>query len=208
MLLQSGLTLQCRRSGRLDAWCSVRPDCSRRCCSAARCAGASALAFAVRALPLLHVLRARGQTPAPARAAVARRARPDGPRDCAPATPSRPRCKMVGDEMPEPIGSEFRTLYDEINYGVSMQDALLNLAGARAGDRPALLRGRGADPARVGRQPGRGARQHQRASCASASSCSAQVRMLSAEGRLSAWMLALLPFAHRGADQRRQSGAS
>lgn len=34
---------------------------------------------------------------------------------------------MVGDEMAEPIGAEFRTLFDEINYGVKLEDALLNL---------------------------------------------------------------------------------
>lgn len=35
--------------------------------------------------------------------------------------------KMVGDEMPEPIASEFRIAFDEINYGISVQDALNNL---------------------------------------------------------------------------------
>ncbi len=37
--------------------------------------------------------------------------------------------QMVGEEMPGPIGAEFRVLFDEINFGVPMQDALLNLAG-------------------------------------------------------------------------------
>lgn len=35
--------------------------------------------------------------------------------------------KMVGDEMPEPISGEFRIAFDEINYGISVQDALNNL---------------------------------------------------------------------------------
>lgn len=35
--------------------------------------------------------------------------------------------KMVGDEMPEPISSEFRIVFDEINYGISVPDALNNL---------------------------------------------------------------------------------
>jgi tight adherence protein B len=35
---------------------------------------------------------------------------------------------MVGDEMPEPIGSEFRTTFGEINFGVSLNDALGGLA--------------------------------------------------------------------------------
>ena len=36
--------------------------------------------------------------------------------------------KMVGDEMQEPIGQEFRTLFDEMNYGVPQNEALLRLA--------------------------------------------------------------------------------
>ena len=36
--------------------------------------------------------------------------------------------KMVGDEMPEPVAGEFRIVFDEINYGISVQDALTNLA--------------------------------------------------------------------------------
>jgi hypothetical protein len=36
--------------------------------------------------------------------------------------------KMVSDELNDPIGGEFRTLFDEVNYGVSMHTALLNLA--------------------------------------------------------------------------------
>jgi tight adherence protein B len=36
--------------------------------------------------------------------------------------------KMVSDELNDPIGGEFRILFDEVNYGVSMHTALLNLA--------------------------------------------------------------------------------
>ena len=36
--------------------------------------------------------------------------------------------QMVGDEMADPIGIEFRTLFDETNYGVPQQEALLRLA--------------------------------------------------------------------------------
>jgi tight adherence protein B len=35
---------------------------------------------------------------------------------------------MAGTEVPEPIAREFRIAFDEINYGVPMQDALMNLA--------------------------------------------------------------------------------
>lgn len=36
--------------------------------------------------------------------------------------------KMVGDEMAEPLGRDFRTLFDEMNYGVPVNDALVRLA--------------------------------------------------------------------------------
>jgi tight adherence protein B len=36
--------------------------------------------------------------------------------------------RMVGDEMAEPMGRDFRVLSDELNYGVPAPDALANLA--------------------------------------------------------------------------------
>src|SRR5262249_35340183 len=35
--------------------------------------------------------------------------------------------KMVADEMPEPIGPEFRKTFDEQNFGLPLKDALANL---------------------------------------------------------------------------------
>lgn len=35
---------------------------------------------------------------------------------------------MVGNEAPEPIATEFKTTFDEINFGISTKDALTNLA--------------------------------------------------------------------------------
>jgi tight adherence protein B len=35
---------------------------------------------------------------------------------------------MVADEMPEPVGTEFRTLYDEQNFGLNLADAMRNFA--------------------------------------------------------------------------------
>lgn len=35
--------------------------------------------------------------------------------------------QMVGTEMPEPIASEFRIVFDEINYGIPTSEALMNL---------------------------------------------------------------------------------
>jgi tight adherence protein B len=36
--------------------------------------------------------------------------------------------KMAGEELPEPLGRDFRLLFDEMNYGVPAADALKNLA--------------------------------------------------------------------------------
>jgi tight adherence protein B len=102
--------------------------------------------------------------------------------------------KMISEEMADPIASEFRTVFDEVNFGFSMQDALLNLAtrvpmtdlryfviavliqretggnlAELLGNISALIRAR--------------------------LKLLATVRVLSAEGRLSAWILTLLPFA-------------
>ena len=36
--------------------------------------------------------------------------------------------KMAGDEIPNPLGGEFRTTFDEINFGIALPDALKNMA--------------------------------------------------------------------------------
>ena len=36
--------------------------------------------------------------------------------------------KMVADELPEPLGRDFRILFDEMNYGVPTSEALMHLA--------------------------------------------------------------------------------
>lgn len=36
--------------------------------------------------------------------------------------------KMVADEMPEPLGRDFRILFDEMNYGVPTNEALVHMA--------------------------------------------------------------------------------
>lgn len=36
--------------------------------------------------------------------------------------------QMVGDELPEPLGRDFRILFDEMNYGVPINEALAHLA--------------------------------------------------------------------------------
>ena len=66
---------------------------------------------------------------------------------------------MVADEIPAPVGTEFRRLYDEQNFGMSLPDAMRAMARTSAGARRALLRDRRAHPARIRRQSLRGARQ-------------------------------------------------
>jgi tight adherence protein B len=101
---------------------------------------------------------------------------------------------MVGDEMNDPIGNEFRTLFDEINYGVTLQDALLNiLSRVPSTDLQyfvvALL---------IQRETGGNLAElldNISSIVRSRIKLMGEVRTLSAEGRLSAWILGLLPFA-------------
>jgi tight adherence protein B len=102
--------------------------------------------------------------------------------------------QMVGDEMADPIGQEFRTLFDETNYGVPQQVALLRLA-----DRVPV-----ADLAyfvvavQIQRESGGNLAEllDNIASIVRARlKLFGEVRTLSAEGRLSALILIALPFA-------------
>jgi tight adherence protein B len=100
---------------------------------------------------------------------------------------------MVGAEFAEPMGGEFRTTFDEINYGVSLNEALANLA-TRVPIRDLryfviavlIQRETGGNLAEV--LDGITALVRERFKLFD------KVRVLSAEGRLSAWVLGLLPF--------------
>lgn len=102
--------------------------------------------------------------------------------------------QMVGTEMPEPIASEFRLVFDEINYGIPTPEALMNLAERvpstdlryfviavmiqrETGGNLAELLANISDLIRARLK------------------LLGTVRVLSSEGRLSAWILTLLPFA-------------
>lgn len=105
--------------------------------------------------------------------------------------------QMIGTEMQEPIASEFRTVHDEINFGISLHQALTNLttripltdlryfvvavlvqrdSGGNLteilGNLSQLIRGR--------------------------LKLMAKIKVLAAEGRLSAWVLAVMPFVLAG----------
>jgi tight adherence protein B len=100
--------------------------------------------------------------------------------------------QMVGEEMPEPIAGEFKFSYEEINYGVPMNEALHNLAlRVPLTDLRYLViavliqRESGGNLAEVFGNISRLIRARLK--------LLAQVRVMSAEGRMSAWILGLLP---------------
>ena len=100
--------------------------------------------------------------------------------------------QMVGEEMPEPIAGEFKFAYEEINYGVPMNEALHNLAmRVPLTDLRYLViavliqRESGGNLAEVLGNISQLIRARLR--------LLAQVRVMSAEGRMSAWILGLLP---------------
>ncbi|RQR33391.1 pilus assembly protein TadB [Burkholderia sp. Bp9143] len=104
---------------------------------------------------------------------------------------------MVGEEFPDPMGGEFRVTFDEINYGVSLHDALVNLATrVPAHDlryfviAVLIQRETGGNLAELLDSISALVRERFK--------LFDKVRVLSAEGRLSAWILGLLPFGTAG----------
>jgi tight adherence protein B len=105
--------------------------------------------------------------------------------------------QMIGDEMAEPIASEFRFVHDEVNFGVSLEQALGNLSirvpvtDLRYFVVAVLIqRESGGNLTEVLTNLSRLIRQRLKLFW--------HVRVLSAEGRMSAWLLSLLPFAIGG----------
>lgn len=104
---------------------------------------------------------------------------------------------MVGTESSDPIAGEFRTTFDEINFGVPLQDALLNL-GRRVPSPDLsyfiiavlLQRETGGNLAELLGNLSTLIRARFK--------LLGSIRALSAEGRLSAWILGLLPFVVAG----------
>lgn len=100
--------------------------------------------------------------------------------------------QMVGDELSEPIAGEFKLAYEEINYGVPMSEALHNLAG-----RIPLTDLRYLVIAVLIQRESGGNLAELLNSIANIIRARlkllGQVRVLSAEGRMSAWVLGLLP---------------
>lgn len=105
--------------------------------------------------------------------------------------------KMAGEEMADPVASEFRTVHDEVNFGVSLEQALTHLS-----ERVPLTdlryfvvaviiqRDSGGNLTELLANLSRLIRQRL--------NLMDKVRVLSAEGRMSGWILGLLPFFMAG----------
>jgi tight adherence protein B len=101
--------------------------------------------------------------------------------------------KMIGEEMVDPIAGEFAFVHDEINYGVTLEQSLHNL-----GERVPLMdlryfviavviqRDSGGNLAEVMTNLSRLIRARLK--------LMDKVRVLSSEGRMSGWILVLMPF--------------
>lgn len=105
--------------------------------------------------------------------------------------------QMVGDEMVNPIAQEFRITHDEINFGVSMQQALTNLS-----ERVPITDVRYFVVAiLVQREAGGNLTEvldNLSKLIRNRLKFHAKIKVLTTEGRMSAWVLGLLPFALAG----------
>ncbi len=150
-----------------------------------------AVAFVGGALPTLHVLRRRRlrllkiEEQLPDALDLITRALRAGH-----AFPSA--LKMTGDEMVDPIAGEFRAAFDEVNYGISMNQALTNLATRVPSTdlryfviAVLIQRETGGNLTEVLTNIATLIRERLK--------LQGTIRVLSAEGRLSAWILSLLP---------------
>lgn len=104
---------------------------------------------------------------------------------------------MIGQEMADPIAKEFDAVADEVNYGVQLQQALINLTervpitDLRYFVVSVLIqRDSGGNLTEVLGNLSRLIRERLK--------LMARVRVLSSEGRLSAWVLGIMPFALGG----------
>jgi tight adherence protein B len=105
--------------------------------------------------------------------------------------------QMVGEQMAEPIAGEFRIVDDEVNFGVSLQQALLNLI-----ERVPIMdlryfvvavvvqRDSGGNLTEVLSNLSRLIRERLK--------LLSRIRVLSSDGRLSAWILGIMPFGLAG----------
>lgn len=196
MLLQAGLQWTV---GRLLLMCIIAGAATLVALSVAfPSAGLVAVSAAVvaGALPLAHVLRCRS-----ARLRALERQLPDAldlmVRGLRAGHALSSTLKMAGEELPEPIAGEFRMLHDEINFGVSLPQALSNMAERIPSTdvryfvvSVLIQRESGGNLTEILGNLSHLIRERLK--------LLARVRVLSAEGRLSAWILVIMPFALAG----------
>jgi tight adherence protein B len=101
--------------------------------------------------------------------------------------------KMAGEEMPQPVAGEFSTVHDEVNFGVSLSQALTHLSERVPSTdlryfvvAVLIQRESGGNLTEILSNLSRLIRERLK--------LMGKVRVLSSEGRLSAWILALMPF--------------
>lgn len=106
--------------------------------------------------------------------------------------------KLISEQMPDPIGTEFGIVTDEMTYGLDLREALDNLA--RRVDAPEahfmvvainIQHQAGGNLAEVLAGLARVIRDR--------SKMVRKIRAISAEGRFSAWIISLMPFVVAGA---------
>ncbi|SFN18782.1 tight adherence protein B [Formivibrio citricus] len=105
--------------------------------------------------------------------------------------------KTVGEEMPEPIAGEFRITFDELNYGIPLSEALNNMASRV----PVTDLRYFVISVLIQRETGGNLAElldNISALIRARFKLLGAIRVLSAEGRLSAWILTILPFALAG----------
>ncbi|MDF2445891.1 MAG: pilus assembly protein TadB [Moraxellaceae bacterium] len=102
--------------------------------------------------------------------------------------------QMVGSESPEPVAGEFRTTFEEINFGVPLDTALMNLATRVPSNdlryfviAVLIHRETGGNLAELLDNLSHLMRERMK--------LKGTIAVLSAEGKLSAWILVIMPFA-------------
>lgn len=99
---------------------------------------------------------------------------------------------MVADEMPKPVGPEFRTIYDQQNYGMPMGDALRSFA-----DRVPLLDAKFFVTAVMTQRESGGNLAEVLDNLASVIrdrfKVKRQIQVISAHGRMTGWVLSAVP---------------
>ncbi|HEX3106396.1 MAG TPA: type II secretion system F family protein [Terriglobales bacterium] len=101
--------------------------------------------------------------------------------------------EMVGEEISEPLGAEFRTLHEEQTFGLPLRDAVMNMVGRVPRDDMRFLataillqKETGGNLAVILDKTAVVARERER--------LRGQLRIYTAQGRITGWILCIMPF--------------